>query len=158
MLKKLFFVLSISLFCSAQSTIIKGIILDEKSNPIIGANILERDKPNNGTISDFDGNFSLTININSFIEVSYVGFKTQTLKIIDGRNLKIILQDDYQNLDEVTIVAYGKQKKSSVIAAVTTIDPAELRMPTSNLTTSLAGRVAGVISYQRSGEPGRDNA
>ena len=146
------------MLCSAQNTTIKGIILDEKSNPIIGANILERNNPNNGTISDFDGNFTLTININSFLEVSYVGFKTQTVKVIDSKDLKIILQDDYQNLDEVTIVAYGKQKKSSVIAAVTTIDPAELRMPTSNLTTSLAGRVAGVISYQRSGEPGRDNA
>ena len=158
MLKKLFFTLFISLLCSAQNTTIKGVILDEKSNPIIGANIHDRYNPNNGTFSDFDGNFTLTININSFLEVSYVGFKTQTVKVIDSKDLKIILQDDYQNLDEVTIVAYGKQKKSSVIAAVTTIDPAELRMPTSNLTTSLAGRVAGVISYQRSGEPGRDNA
>lgn len=146
------------MFCCAQKTTIKGVILDEKSNPIIGANILERDNTNNGTISDFDGNFEISINLNSHIEVSYVGFKSQTLKIIDGKDLRIILLDDYQNLDEVTIVAYGKQKKSSVIAAVTTIDPAELRMPTSNLTTSLAGRVAGVISYQRSGEPGRDNA
>lgn len=158
MLKKLFFALSITVFCSAQNITIKGAIFDEENNPIIGANVLERDNANNGTISDFDGNFILTLNINSFIEVSYLGFKSQIVKVIDGRNLKIILQDDYQNLDEVTIVAYGKQKKSSVIAAVTTIDPAELRMPTSNLTTSLAGRVAGVISYQRSGEPGRDNA
>ena len=158
MIKKLFFTLFISSFCCAQKTTIKGVILDEKSNPIIGANILERDNTNNGTISDFDGNFEISINLNSHIEVSYVGFKSQTLKIIDGKDLRIILLDDYQNLDEVTIVAYGKQKKSSVIAAVTTIDPAELRMPTSNLTTSLAGRVAGVISYQRSGEPGRDNA
>jgi TonB-linked SusC/RagA family outer membrane protein len=158
LLKKLFFTLFISLFCSAQITTIKGIILDEKSNPIIGANILERDNPKNGTISDFDGNFILTININSFLEFSYIGFKSQTIKVINGNDLKIILQNDYQNLDEVTVVAYGKQKKSSVIAAVTSINPEELRMPTSNLTTSLAGRVAGVISYQRSGEPGRDNA
>jgi TonB-linked SusC/RagA family outer membrane protein len=146
------------LLCSAQKTTVKGIILDEKSNPIVGANVLERDNPKNGTISDFDGNFILTTNINSFLEFSYIGFKSQTIKIINGKDLKIILQDDYQNLDEVTIVAYGKQKKSSVIAAVTSINPEELRMPTSNLTTSLAGRVAGVISYQRSGEPGRDNA
>lgn len=158
MLKNLFFLLFISLLCSAQKTTVKGIILDEKSNPIVGANVLERDNPKNGTISDFDGNFILTTNINSFLEFSYIGFKSQTIKIINGKDLKIILQDDYQNLDEVTIVAYGKQKKSSVIAAVTSINPEELRMPTSNLTTSLAGRVAGVISYQRSGEPGRDNA
>ena len=158
MLKKLFFILFISVFCFSQNTIIKGVVLDDQNNPIIGANIIETDNAKNGTISDFDGNFKISININSYIEVSYVGFSSQILKIKDDKELKIILQDDYQNLDEVTIVAYGKQKKSSVIAAVTSINPEELRMPTSNLTTSLAGRVAGVISYQRSGEPGRDNA
>lgn len=158
MLKKLIFILFLSFFCFSQNTTIKGVVLDEENNPIIGANILEIENTKNGTISDFDGNFEISINLNSYIEISYVGFKSQTLKIIDGKDLKIILQDDYQNLDEVTIVAYGKQKKSSVIAAVTSINPTELRMPTSNLTTSLAGRVAGVISYQRSGEPGRDNA
>jgi TonB-linked SusC/RagA family outer membrane protein len=157
-LKKLIFILFLSFFCFSQNTTIKGVVLDEENNPIIGANILEIENTKNGTISDFDGNFEISINLNSYIEISYVGFKSQTLKIIDGKDLKIILQDDYQNLDEVTIVAYGKQKKSSVIAAVTSINPTELRMPTSNLTTSLAGRVAGVISYQRSGEPGRDNA
>ena len=158
MLKKLIFILFLSFFCFSQNTTIKGVVLDAENNPIIGANILEIDNTKNGTISDFDGNFEISINLNSYIEISYVGFKSQTLKIINGKDLKIILVDDYQNLDEVTIVAYGKQKKSSVIAAVTSINPTELRMPTSNLTTSLAGRVAGVISYQRSGEPGRDNA
>jgi TonB-linked SusC/RagA family outer membrane protein len=157
-LKKLFITLLISVFCYAQNTIIKGVVLDEESNPIIGANILDRDNSKNGTITDFDGNFEISINLNAYIEVSYVGFTSQTLKVTDGKDLKITLISDYQNLDEVTIVAYGKQKKSSVIAAVTSINPEELRMPTSNLTTSLAGRVAGVISYQRSGEPGRDNA
>ena len=68
------------------------------------------------------------------------------------------LEEDLLGLDEVTVVAYGTQKKASVIAAVTSINPEELRVPTSNLTSSIAGRVAGVISYQRSGEPGRDNA
>ena len=158
MLKKLFFILSVSVFCFSQNTTVKGVILDEENNPIIGANILEIDNAKNGTISDFDGKFEISINFNAYIEVSYVGFKSQTLKIKDDKDLKIILTSDFQNLDEVTIVAYGKQKKSSVIAAVTSINPEELRMPTSNLTTSLAGRVAGVISYQRSGEPGRDNA
>lgn len=158
MLKKLFFILSVSVFCFSQNTTVKGVILDEENNPVIGANILEIDNAKNGTISDFDGKFEISINFNAYIEVSYVGFKSQTLKIKDDKDLKIILTSDFQNLDEVTIVAYGKQKKSSVIAAVTSINPEELRMPTSNLTTSLAGRVAGVISYQRSGEPGRDNA
>ena len=71
--------------------------------------------------------------------------------------MNITLEEDLFGLEEVTVVAYGEQKKESVIAAVTSVDPTELRIPTSNLTTSLAGRVAGLISYQRSGEP-EDNA
>lgn len=61
-------------------------------------------------------------------------------------------------LDEVAIVAFGTQKKESVIASISTIKPAELKVPSSNLTTALAGRMAGIIAYQRSGEPGQDNA
>ena len=61
-------------------------------------------------------------------------------------------------LDEVTVVAFAKQKKESVVASITTVKPAELRVPSSNLTTALAGRVAGLISFQPSGEPGQDNA
>jgi TonB-linked SusC/RagA family outer membrane protein len=88
---------------------------------------------------------------------SYVGFITKKVESKDS-NLEVTLEEDLLGLDEVTVVAYGTQKKASVIAAVTSINPEELRVPTSNLTSSIAGRVAGVISYQRSGEPGRDNA
>ncbi|MDC0478356.1 TonB-dependent receptor, partial [Flavobacteriaceae bacterium] len=85
------------------------------------------------------------------------GFITKKVESKDS-NLEVTLEEDLLGLDEVTVVAYGTQKKASVIAAVTSINPEELRVPTSNLTSSIAGRVAGVISYQRSGEPGRDNA
>ena len=61
-------------------------------------------------------------------------------------------------IDDVTVVAFGKQKKESVIGAITTVQPADLKISSSNLTTALAGRISGVISYQRSGEPGKDNA
>ncbi|MEI3445323.1 MAG: TonB-dependent receptor plug domain-containing protein [Bacteroides thetaiotaomicron] len=61
-------------------------------------------------------------------------------------------------MDEVQVVAFAKQKKSSVVSSISTIKPAELKVPSSNLTTALAGRMAGIISYQRSGEPGQDNA
>ena len=90
-------------------------------------------------------------------EIGFLGFITKKVETNDS-NLEVILEEDLLGLDEVTVVAYGTQKKASVIAAVTSINPEELRVPTSNLTSSIAGRVAGVISYQRSGEPGRDNA
>ena len=63
-----------------------------------------------------------------------------------------------EELSEVTVVAFGKQKKESVIGSITTVKPGDLKIPSSNLTTALAGNMAGVIAYQRSGEPGRDNA
>ena len=137
---------------------VNGIVLDNENIPVVGANIIEKNSTTNGTISDFDGKFSISINIGSRLEVSYVGFKTELITIKNDRFLEIKLVENLNTLDEVTIVAYGQQKKSSVIAAVTSINPEELRVPTSNLTTSLAGRIAGVIAYQRSGEPGRDNA
>ena len=148
----------IGLHCFSQKLMVNGIVLDNENVPVVGANIIEKNSTTNGTISDFDGKFSISINIGSRLEVSYVGFKTELITIKNDRFLEIKLVENLNTLDEVTIVAYGQQKKSSVIAAVTSINPEELRVPTSNLTTSLAGRIAGVIAYQRSGEPGRDNA
>lgn len=69
-----------------------------------------------------------------------------------------MLEEDSKALDEVVVVAFGTQKKESMISSIETIKPAELKVPSSNLTTALAGRMSGVIAYQRSGEPGKDNA
>ena len=140
-----------------QEKIISGVVNDSYGNPIPGVNILQETQKNNGTISDFDGKFTISIDDESMLIFSYVGFITKKVESKDN-NLEVTLEEDLLGLDEVTVVAYGTQKKASVIAAVTSINPEELRVPTSNLTSSIAGRVAGVISYQRSGEPGRDNA
>jgi TonB-linked SusC/RagA family outer membrane protein len=80
------------------------------------------------------------------------------MKVGSRRVIPVTLSESSESLDEVVVVAFGKQKKESIIGAITTIAPKELKVPSSNLTTALAGRVAGVISYQRSGEPGQDNA
>ena len=161
LLKKLFigaFLFMISSITAQQNQLITGNVSDVNNTPIPGVNILEKTNPKNGVFSDFDGNFSINVKSNSVLIFSYVGYETQEIVINTKTNLNIILKENLYSLDEVTLVAYGKQKKSSVIAAVTTIDPTELQTSSSNLTTALAGRVAGVISYQRSGEPGRDNA
>jgi len=142
----------------SQNLIITGTISDKTGSPIPGVNIVEDSSVYNGAVTDFDGNFIIKANPNSTLIISYVGFITQEIKLNGQSNLNITLEEDLFGLEEVTVVAYGEQKKESVIAAVTSVDPTELRIPSSNLTTSLAGRVAGLISYQRSGEPGRDNA
>lgn len=145
-----------------KKVLIKGVVLDEKTgDPIIGANI----KVSNtaiGVISDIDGNYQLEVPASATkIEISFIGFKTLEIPFYTNNINKfrvINMQEDSQALDEVTIVAFSKQKKESVIGSISTIKPAELKVPSSNLTTALAGRVAGLISYQRSGEPGKDNA
>ena len=153
----LFFVFLFQLSFS-QTEIITGTITDNQGVPLPGVNILEDAKTYNGAVTDFDGNFIIKASSSAKLIISYVGFITQEIKLNGQTNLAIIMEEDLFGLDEVTVVAYGEQKKQSVIAAVTSVDPVELRVPTSNLTSSIAGRIAGVIAYQRSGEPGRDNA
>src|SRR3546814_5088088 len=88
-----------------------------------------------------------------------IGYESQEVPVgDDDRVPDIILKEASQQVDEVVVVAFGTQKKESVIASITTVNPSDLRVPSSNLTTSFAGRIAGMISYQRTGEPGQDNA
>ena len=122
-----FLLLTLFNLSAQQKQLISGNIRDVNNIPIPGVNILEESNPRNGTVSDFDGNFAISITPNSTLTFSYVGYETQSVKITTETTLKIILQEDLSSLDEITIVAYGKQKKSSVIAAVTSIDPAELK-------------------------------
>ena len=83
---------------------------------------------------------------------------SQTVAVGDKTFIEVALLPATSELEEVTIVAFGRQKKESVIGAITTVSPGDLKVPSSNLTTALAGNVAGVIAYQRSGEPGQDTA
>ena len=155
----LYFLLFISFWhLPSQNFLVEGTVEDNEGFPVMGANIIEQQNPLNGAVTDFDGVFKINVSENSALEISYVGYVTKTVQVNGNNIIKVVIEEDIKSLDEVTLVAYGKQKKSSVVAAVSTIDPTELKLPTSNLTTSFAGRIAGVIAYQRSGEPGRDNA
>lgn len=143
------------------SYIIKGVVVDNNNDPIIGANITI-EGTSIGTTTDIDGNYQLVLskpNVN--VIFSFIGYQTQSVhfKGANYNDFRIItLIEDSKILDDVTVVAFAKQKKESVLASISTVKPGELKVPSSNLTTALAGRIAGVISYQRSGEPGQDNA
>lgn len=137
--------------------VVKGVVSDESGETVPGVSVTEKGTFN-GVITNERGEYSLKVGKNSKIEYSFVGLETQIVDV-QGRNvINIILKEKANELDEVTVVAFGKQKKESVIASVQTIRPKELKIPSSNLTNSLAGRMSGIISYQRSGEPGQDNA
>lgn len=110
-----------------------------------------------GVVTNEKGEFTIEANLYDSLVFSFVGYKPLTVFIGDTRPLNIVMDAQEGSLDEVAVVGYSRQKKSSMVASVTTIKPGELRIPSSNLTNSLAGRLAGVVAYQRSGEPGLDN-
>ncbi|MCS2773817.1 carboxypeptidase-like regulatory domain-containing protein [Bacteroides fragilis] len=111
-----------------------------------------------GTVTNVEGNFTLMAPENSTLVASFIGY-TPVEILLKGKKIVVFkLVPDAQSLEEVVVVGFGTQKKASVVGAVQSIKPAELRVPSSNLSTSFAGRIAGVISMQRTGEPGADGA
>ncbi|MDR0699976.1 MAG: TonB-dependent receptor [Tannerella sp.] len=136
---------------------ITGTVFDENGEPVPGATVAIQGTTR-GVITDLDGKFTLDVKTSDILDINYLGYQTYSITVGDQKDLKIQLQVKPNELDEVTVVAFGRQKKESVIGAITTISPDNLRVPSSNLTTAFAGQMAGVIAYQRTGEPGRDDA
>jgi TonB-linked SusC/RagA family outer membrane protein len=137
---------------------VKGVVIDETGEPLPSATVRIQGSPR-GVITDTDGSYSINIvSSESVLEISCIGYETQMVAVGAQRQINATLKLKADELNEVTVVAFGKQKKESVLASITTVKPGELKVPSSNLTTAFAGRVAGLISYQQSGEPGQDNA
>ena len=157
-----FFVFIASLFLSfsihSQVTIVKGTVVDDTGMPLLGATVIV-EGTSNGATTDFDGNYLLNVKKeNAVLVFSYLGFETQKIPLGAQKVVNVVLVEDLNALEEVQVVAFSKQKKSSVIGSVSTINTSDLKLPSTNLTSSFAGQIAGMISYQRSGEPGQDNA
>ncbi|NLR77034.1 SusC/RagA family TonB-linked outer membrane protein [Chitinophaga eiseniae] len=137
---------------------VRGLITDSSGTPVIGVTIAVKNRPGVGTASDNNGRYILKVPENATLVFSMIGFKSQEIPVNGREIINVTMRPSSSQLTETVIVAFGKQKKTDVVGAVTTINPAALKVPASNLTTALAGRIAGVIGYQRSGEPGQDNA
>ncbi|KAA6341908.1 TonB-dependent receptor SusC [termite gut metagenome] len=155
--------LSIVCFCSwsltlsAQQVNVAGVVSDDKGEPLPGASVLVKGTTR-GVMTDVDGSFSITVLPKDVLEISFLGYQIHSVAVGNQKRINISLQPNPNELDEVTVVAFGKQKKESVISSISTVNVKDLKVPSSNLTTAFAGRVAGLISYQQSGEPGQDNA
>ena len=153
-----FLTLFLSLSVFSQAAIVKGTVVDETGMPLLGATIVV-EGTTNGVTTDFDGNFLINVKKdNAILVFSYLGFETYKVTLGDQTVVNVIMKEDLNSLEEVQVVAFSKQKKSSVIGSVSTINTSDLKLPSTNLTSSFAGQIAGMISYQRSGEPGQDNA
>lgn len=138
---------------------ISGKVSDKSGDELIGVTVLEKGTEN-GTITDIDGTFNLTLSSsNPVLIFSYVGFTTLELPVSDSRDLNVTLQEDITGLDEVVVVGYGTQKKATLTGSISQVGGDELKkVSAANLSNTLAGKTAGVIANTRSGEPGEDGA
>jgi len=135
-----------------------GVVKDKKGVTIPGANITEVGTTN-GVATNVDGEFSLKlITASPKILVSFVGYKSVEVEIGASSKYEIVLQEDAEALEEVVVVGFGEQKKVSLVGSQSTVKAQELKLPVRSLTNSLGGRLAGIVSVQRSGEPGYDGA
>ncbi|MDR3245085.1 MAG: TonB-dependent receptor [Prevotellaceae bacterium] len=142
----------------AQGIRINGSVSDEEGIliPAVGVTIRGTTQ---GVATDDRGEYSLTVPSDTTVLVfSSVGYMTQEVKVGARRFIAVRLKEEAQELDDVTIVAFGTQKKASVLASVESVKISDLKIPASNLTSAFAGKIPGIISYQTSGEPGADNA
>lgn len=142
-----------------RKTEIVGVVADaDTGEGIIGASV-QLKGTSTGTITDLDGQFKIMASPSDAIVISFIGYISQEIKIGSHKLFSIELHEDSKQLDEVVITAYGTgQKKASMVGSVESIKPSELQIPSTNLSTAFAGRLAGVVAVQRSGQPGADGA
>lgn len=135
---------------------VTGVVLDPMGEPLIGVSIKIKGSTI-GTITDFDGNFTLNVKSGDILEVSYVGFLSQEITYRDQANLKITLKEDTQNLEEVIVVGFGTQKKVNLTGSVANVDNKLIESrPMTSVSAGLQGLLPGVTIAQRSGQPGSD--
>ena len=139
---------------NARKTISGKVIDETTKDPIIGASIWLKDTPI-GANTDVNGNFKLSFTGNhSFISISSIGYTTQEAEIDNDNVMNIELQQGSAKIDEVVVVGYGTQKKASVVGAISSVKIENMKVPVSKISSCLAGQLSGVITTQRSGEPG----
>lgn len=142
--------------CVYSQKVVNGIVTDVMTNnPVIGANVIEKQSPSNGTITDLDGKFKLTVKDNSVLEISYIGYIPQVVNIPkDSKVINVYLKEDTKALDEVVVIGYGTAKKRDLTGSVAQVKSKDLTSFTvSNPIQALQGRVAGVVITSNTGAP-----
>ncbi|GJM51507.1 SusC/RagA family TonB-linked outer membrane protein [Capnocytophaga catalasegens] len=142
-----------------QQTIeVRGIVSDNKGEPIPGVTIVVKGSKDRGTTTDLDGNYSLRVDSDATLVFSFVGFHTEEIAIRNRKIINVKLEEESQQLEEVVLIGYGKQEKQKVVSSIATVEGKSIELPSRGLTNNLAGRISGLLAVQRSGEPGYDNA
>lgn len=134
---------------------VHGVVKDVNGEPIIGANVVVKGNPSNGTITDLNGNFDLSVTSNTTLQVSYIGYNTQKLFVGKKTDFNIVLKEDTELLDEVVVVGYGTMKKKDLTGAVASVKMDDAPVGTvSTISHALAGKAAGLQVNTISAQPG----
>lgn len=139
-----------------KTVTVSGIVVDIQNEPIIGASVLEKGVQGNGTITDVDGNFKLSVSSSKAqLEISYIGYLSQTAIVQPGKMLKVVLKEDAKQLDEVVVVGYGTQSKKTLTGSVSEIVMGNIETGTqASVANALAGKAAGLRAFKQSAQPG----
>ncbi|MGJ1319665.1 SusC/RagA family TonB-linked outer membrane protein [Sphingobacterium spiritivorum] len=141
----------------SQQTKLNGQVVDEDGNPLSGVSITIKGDTR-AVVTDLKGNFSIDVKQTDQIVITFIGMETQTIAVQDQKTIRIVMKALPDELDEVTVIGYGQQKKESIVSSLSTVGPKELTIKQRNLRNILAGQLPGIIAVQRSGEPGNDAA
>ena len=135
--------------------VVSGVVTDRQHEPVIGASVLEKGT-SNGTVTDFDGNFSLSVSSEqATLVISYVGMKSAEISAAAKSPLSVVLQDDTEALDEVVVIGYGTQKKRDVTTAISSVSTEDLeKIPLTSAAQAMQGKAAGVTVVKPNGQPG----
>lgn len=152
--------LAMSLQMLAQDAKVQGVVVDKAGEPIIGATIVQKNDRKNATITDFDGNFSINIpDGKGTVIVSYVGMKEETVAVSAGKLARITLEEDDAQLEELVVVGFGQQKKTSVVGAITqtTGEVLERAAGIGSVGAAITGNLPGVATIASTGQPGEED-
>lgn len=149
----LLFLSSVGVFAQERAHTVTGVVYDESNLPTPGVTVMVKND-SRGVITDLNGEYSIAVKNSDVLVFSMLGYEDEEVTVGAETRITIRLVPQADVLDEVTVVAYGTQKKSSIIGSISTITAEELKSPVGQLSTGLAGKLAGVVAMQRSGEPG----
>ncbi len=144
----------------SEKLTIEGTVTDELGEPMIGAGVLVKNTVI-GVITDLDGHYSITVDAaggGGILVFTSLGYDDQEIPVNSRTEINVQMQLQSQALDEVVVVGYGTQKRESVVGSIATVDATQLKVPSAQLSTGLAGQLAGVVAVQKSGQPGSSQA
>lgn len=141
-----------------QQNLVTGIVTDSDNNPLQGVTVSVLSKTAK-TSTDANGRFVINAQKGETLVVSLIGYLNANIVVDTKDNINVILEKDVTGLEEITVTGLaGQQKKSTLVGSITSVKPEELKIPTANLSNAIAGKLAGVVAFQRSGEPGADGS